>query len=638
MCGIGGVVHFKNKTVNAEELDRVSLSMRDRGPDDSGVFISGSVGLVHRRLSIIDLNEIGKCPMDNEDGTIQVVFNGEIYNHQKLRKQLLDLGHHFKSNSDTEAIIHGYEEWGNKVVNHLDGMFAFAIWDDLEKCIIVARDRMGEKPLYYFKNANCFVFASSLIALHAYFTDSLTIDHAGLDCYLSHSFIPASHTIWNSIKCFPHAHLGRCEINGNFTIERYWDFPDKPSYIIDVGEAEYLIESDLKRSIKPRLFADVPLGGFLSGGVDSSLVMALAARQRYNIDTFSIGFQEAEFSELSYAQDVATAIGSKHHELIVKEDDLLDILPELIWQLGQPFADPSIVPTYMLSRFARETVKVCLSGDGGDESFAGYWRYAAGWYTHLYRKLLPIAIRKKIVPRFIERFNRSRLQNIANRLKAMNTLSLAPSGAGYTNAQSWLNVRNEIIGKNYKKTKIFHDPRYCRVGKLWDSQYKSVLRQMAYDDFQVLLPDAYLAKVDVASMGASLEVRTPMLDHHFVESAWLSPDNMKLRFGERKWLLKRIAAKYVPHSAVYRKKMGFAMPLKYWWRGRLAKILTVLMIDSRIVAHGWIEEDPVKKALAAHLSGKESNESKLWSILCLELWARIVDEGTMPRSASLRDL
>lgn len=638
MCGIAGVFNFDGSPVSAERLERMSLAMKYRGPDDHGAFIAPGIGIAHRRLSVIDLSAAAKCPMANDDDSIQVVFNGEIYNYQVLRKELQALGHQFKSASDTEVIVRGYEQWGVNAVDRFEGMFAFAVWDANHQRLFLARDRVGEKPLYYVKNEKRLVFASSLIALREYFGADMAIDFAAVDCFFSHTFIPSPTTIWKSVEAFPPAHRVACDKTGNFRVERYWDFPDSPPKKVSINEAEALIETELEHSVKARLVADVPVGGFLSGGVDSSLVMALAAKNKSQIDTFSIGFKEAEYSELEYARQAATAIGSRHHELMVDEKDLLDVLPELIWQLGQPFADSSVIPTHMVSRFARKSVTVSLSGDGGDESFAGYWRYSAAWYAEKYAQLIPHSLRQNTVPSLLRKFENSRFEGIAGRINAMNRLSLSPSGTGFTNAQSWFNYRSEIFGDSHQSYVASHDPAVYRTGKSWGGQAISTLRQMTYDDFQVLLPDDYLNKVDVASMAASLEVRTPMLDRSFIEAAWLLPDNYKLRYGQPKWLLKRIAEKYIPSSVIYRKKMGFALPMEHWWRSRLAKVLKILMQDSRGVSYGWIKSAPVLRALQEHLDGRSNHDMRLWQILCFELWLRIVVEGSLSKDISLSDV
>jgi asparagine synthase (glutamine-hydrolysing) len=641
MCGIGGIATREMKLPDERALGRMGAAMRERGPDDEGRFVAPGIGLVHRRLSIIDLSERGRCPMPNEDGSVQVVHNGEIYNFVELREQLVARGHRFASRCDTEVLVHGFEEWGPSLVERIEGMFAFAIWDSANRRLFLARDRLGEKPLYYRSTAEGIVFASTLGALHAYSDGGLEVEAAALECFLSHSVIPAPHTIWQGVLALPPAHRMIFEPGRELRVERYWDFPRRSPQRMSVEEAEALVESELERSVRARLVADVPVGGFLSGGVDSSLVMALAARHAHSIDTFSIGFAEQDFSELPHARRVAEAIGSTHHELVLHPDDLLRVVPELVWQYGQPFGDSSAIPTHLVSRFTREHVKVSLSGDGGDESFAGYWRASAAAWAETWSSFLPESLRQHGVPAAARGLSALGASGLAARLDRMNQLSLARPGAGYTNSQSWFEHRDALFGEVLRKDlgarAPCHDPVACRTGRPFPHAGASALQQVLYDDFQVQLTDDYLVKVDVASMAASLEVRPPFLDHRFVEMAWHLPDDVKLRRGQNKWLLKRIAAKHVPRDVVYRQKSGFALPMRHWWKGRLAAALRELLVDSRCVARGWIRPEPVLRALAEHAEGRAEHDTRLWLVLWLELWARIVLEGSLARSSSLGD-
>jgi len=637
MCGIGGVWYRDRRACDREALGRMSGAMRERGPDDEGTYTGPGIGLVHRRLSIIDLSDAGRCPITNEDGTVQAVHNGEIYNFQDLRAELIAHGHDFRSQCDSEVLVHGYEQWGRDLVARLDGMFAFAVWDAPRRRLLLARDRIGEKPLYLLERPDSLAFASSLNALHAFERGSLEVDPDALDCFLSHSVIPHPHTIWRGVESLPPAHWLAIDDRGKSQIERYWRFPASAPRRLSVAQAEELVEEQLERSVRARLVADVPVGGFLSGGVDSSLVMAIAARHHPRLDAFSVGFDEDDFSELPHAREVARHIGARHHELKFRDADIFAVLPELVWQYGQPFGDSSAIPTHLVSRLARQTVKVSLSGDGGDESFAGYWRAESGWYASLFRRSLPEPVRRYGVPALAAALGRLGGARLAERLRALNHLSLARPGAGYTNSESWFDHRGELFGDFVDPASRRHDPVACRTGHPLETARASDLQQILYDDFQVQLPDAYLVKVDVASMAASLEVRPPMLDHHFVEAAWSLPDSMKLHRGERKWLLKRIAARHVPRSVVYRPKAGFSMPMKHWWRGDLARILRGLLRESRCVEHGWIRAEPVARALDEHVAGRRQHDTRLWLILWLELWARIVLEGSLGRDASLTD-
>ena len=609
--------------------------MASRGPDDHGMLIDGGVGLVHRRLSILDLSDAGRCPIANEDGTVHAVHNGEIYNFADLRSELIEAGHRFRSNCDSEVVVHGYEQWGSGLFSRLDGMFALAVWDAPRRRMLLGRDRIGEKPLYLLRRPGLVAFASSLNALREIVDSDLQVEMSAIECFLSHSFIPHPHTVWKDVESLPPAHFAVIEGDSQTHIERYWNFPSGLPERISLREAEDSIEEGLERSVRARLQADVPVGGFLSGGVDSSLIMAVAARHSPSIDTFSVGFEEEEFSELPYARKVAEHIGSNHHELVFRADSILEVLPELVWQYGQPFGDSSSIPTHLVSRLARESVKVCLSGDGGDESFAGYWRPASLAYAALFGRLVPAALRRSAIPGIASLMSSLGGGGLSNRLTAMNRLSLAAPGAGYTNSESWFDHREALLGSAFQSTGLGHDVSACRTGRPLSGDHATVLQQALYDDFQVQLADDYLVKVDVASMAASLEVRPPMLDHTFVESAWRLPDDYKLHRGDRKWILKRVAARHVPAEVIYRPKKGFAMPMKIWWRGRLAHLLRELMRDSRCVDLGWLHAASVERCIAEHLSGRGQHGTRLWLILWLELWVRIVLEGSMGRSESL---
>jgi asparagine synthase (glutamine-hydrolysing) len=613
-------------------------AMRERGPDDHGAWSAPGIGLVHRRLSIIDLSPAGRCPMANEDGTVQVVFNGEVYNFAALRRELEARGHRFRSHADTEVLVHGWEEWGPGLLDRVDAMLALAVWDARTETLFVARDRAGEKPLYYAAGPSGVAFASSLNAVAEWLGAEREVDEGALACYLSHSFIPGPHTIWRGVRALPPAHRATwTRASGEWRVERYWDFPARPRRRVSVAEAEAEVEGALERSVRARLVADVPVGAFLSGGVDSSLVVALAARHHARINTYAVGFDEREWSELPHARRVADHVGSSHHELLLREDDLLDAVPELVWQYGQPFGDSSAIPTHLVSRFARTGVKVALSGDGGDESFAGYWRAASAWYAGVYRRAVPGAVRRGAVPHAARALQAAGLAGAGRRLAAMNRLSLARPGA-YENAESWLERLGDVLPDAARDACAGHDPRACRAGRPWGGDEATVLQQVLYDDFQVQLPDAYLTKVDVASMAASLEVRTPFLAREVLETAWALPDGLKLRAGRRKWLLKRIAARHVPREVIYRPKQGFALPMPAWWRGRLAGVLRALLADSRAAAWGWIDPAPVRRALDEHRAHAADHATRLWLVLWLELWARVAVERSMPRGTSLREI
>lgn len=616
MCGIAGILYSEKKKPSAEKMKLMGQKMKFRGPDDGGIYTADHIGLVHRRLAIRDLTSAGKCPMSTNEGQITVIFNGEIYNWRELRKTLKNKGYKFSSESDTEVLLQGYNEWGESIVEHLQGMFTFAIWDKNSDTLFIGRDRAGEKPLYYYITNEVFAFASNPQALLTLELD-FNIDPVGLTCFLSHSFIPASHTAWSEIKILPPAHTLKIKPSTKPEFKQYWDFPELPPVKKKWVHCIKEIEQSLDDSVLRCLDADVPVGCFLSGGVDSSLITALAAKHRPDIKAFSLGFKDENFSELKYSKQVADHLNIQHNVVKIDENDVINCLPHLVSQFGQPFGDASAVPTYLLAEFARSEVKVALSGDGADELFGGYWRMQAGVYASRYAKFIPYGIRKKIIP-----WLSAKLGGVGNRLNALNNLSLAPPGGGYNNSQSWFEQLEEIAGPELSEA-VDANIVSLRVREVFRKD-SSIVQRLSYDDFTVQLPDAYLTKVDVASMAASLEVRAPFLYQDLMEKAWVLPDRTKLRFGKRKVLLKELATRYIPAEVIYRPKMGFSMPIGKWFKGRLGDYTASLYQNSKAEEYGLISKNMLQKTLSKHLqSGSETN--RLWLLLWLELWTREVE-------------
>jgi asparagine synthase (glutamine-hydrolysing) len=493
-------------------------------------------------------------------------------------------------------------------------MFAIAIWDERESKLWLARDRTGEKPLFYVQTDEALAFASSPNAL---LSQGMTgdIDRVGIACHLVHSFIPASHTAWNRVQILPPAHTLIVRPGEMSSIKRYWDFPDISPSTKSWSRCYREIEAALEDSVVRCLDADVPVGVFLSGGVDSSLIAALAARNHPNLKAFSLGFAQESYSELPFAQRVAEHLGIDQHTITIDEEDVIANLPYLVQQYGQPFGDASAIPMYLVSRLARSEVKVALSGDGGDELFGGYWRMQSGVYAARYAACVPRWIRSELIPKLVGRLGR-----LGRRWAAMNTLSLLPPGSSYTNSQSWYNRLEEIAGPSLAEA-LSLELSTLRVGNTNNRIKNSLVQRLLYDDFAVQLPDAYLTKVDVASMAASLEVRAPFLNASIMELAWTMPDCTKLRWGHRKVLLKEIAAKYVPKEVVYRPKMGFAMPLNDWFQGALGEYAFEMFRQSRAVETGFILPHAMEQALTRHRRyGGEA--TRLWVLLWLELWFR----------------
>jgi asparagine synthase (glutamine-hydrolysing) len=616
MCGIAGIFSFNENALNHRTIERMSHSLRFRGPDDKGLFEYQNISLAHRRLTIRDLTINGRCPMSSLDGCVQVVFNGEIYNWRDLKSDLIKLGFDFTSESDTEVILVGYKAWGDKVFSLLKGMFAIGLWDDKKKQLFLVRDRLGEKPLYYSVHNDYISFSSTLASLK-HSLPTFDIEPISICSFLSHNFISRKHVIWKNVYELPPAHYLRISIDKTLDVKRYWALKDiKP---LRFGGSNYIskVESAIENSVKLCLDADVPVGVFLSGGVDSSLITAMVSKYQQKTKVFSIAFENEKYSELTYAELVAKHLNLDHYWQTINVDDVLMCLPHLVSQFGQPFGDPSAIPTYLLSKLARKDVKVCLSGDGGDENFGGYWRLQSNVYAARYAKLVPLKVRKKIIP-----YLAYRTGNIGKRLFAMNELSLQKIGCAYTNSLSWFSYLGEIAGPRLKPV-LDHDVAIFRVGNSFSLKNISTIQRMLFDDLITQLTDAYLKKVDVASMAASLEVRAPFLDVDITELAWRLPDNAKLRWGERKWILKKIAARWVPPRVIYRKKMGFGMPLSDWFRGKLGHTIEELFKNSYAVNLGWINRGPVIDCLNDHRRGA-NHAMRLWLVLWLELWFRVV--------------
>jgi asparagine synthase (glutamine-hydrolysing) len=558
MCGIAGIIRFNKSIVNGE-IERMTSTMTHRGPDGQGVWKVDNAALGHRRLAIIDVQG-GKQPMCNEDQTIWISYNGEIYNFKELRDRLIRNGHEFVTKSDTEVVIHAYEEWGQDCVKEFRGMFAFAIADLRKRCFFIARDHLGIKPLVYYIDENCFACASEILALKVLDDLSFDIDVRSMDLYLSLQYIPAPLTIFKKIRKLPPAHCMCITFDGRVgKPESYWDLAFVPDSRKNKNEWAEELENLLRDSVKAHLISDVPFGAFLSGGIDSSTVLAYMSQILGNqVDTFSIGFEEEDYNELKYADIVAKRWGTKHHFEIVKID-ALGILPELAKHYGEPFGDSSAIPTYYVSKLARQHVTMALSGDGGDEAFAGYNTYAR--WQHFLSNAQPK-----------RSFVRKSLRYAAEKIMPFD---FPPRLTQEPSLDNWLNFVNYI-------------PRHIRT-KLWRNEYRenlsddyeeytshfrntvsySNVNKVQYMDIKTYLPSDILTKVDIASMMHGLEVRTPFVDVKVMEFAATIPEELNT-FGEMskvylgKFLLKSILNKYYPDDFLFRQKTGFGLPINKW--------------------------------------------------------------------------
>jgi asparagine synthase (glutamine-hydrolysing) len=601
-------------------------AIRHRGPDDDGFYINGPVGLGMRRLAIIDLQS-GRQPIHNQDRTAWIVFNGEIYNYRELRNELEKFGHTFYTNSDTEAIIHAYDQYGIDCPKHLRGMFAFAIWDERTQELFLARDRVGKKPILYAQVNGQFVFGSEFSALLQHPDISRDIDSQALHYYLSFMCVPAPHTAYRAIKKLEPGHTLRWK-KGEIKIERYWqpDFSRK----VDISEqeaGERAIEI-LRDAVRVRLMSEVPLGAFLSGGIDSSAVVALMSEESSApVKTFSIGFEEQDFSELHHARRVAEHVGADHHEFIVRPD-ALEVLPLLVEHYGEPYADSSAIPTYYVARETRKHVTVALNGDGGDESFAGYERYAAMRLAETYHRL-PSLLRDSVVKRAIglipsSETKRSRVRDLKRFLQAASL----PRLERYLR---WVSVFDDEAKQNLYSENFQRETQRISAANMLDPWFarangSGIVDASLLTDMMTYLPNDLLVKVDIATMAVSLEARSPFLDHKVIEFAASLPEKFKLRGLTTKYLLKRILKKILPAENLDRRKMGFGVPVGHWLRGKLQPFLRETLLSEKALKRGLFKPEAVKQLVELHTRGERDYSHQLWTLLMLELWfERFID-------------
>jgi asparagine synthase (glutamine-hydrolysing) len=646
MCGICGEIEF-NRGVNAGLIQRMCKALTHRGPDDEGlVFIKDShylemkkpfelplgqggfeVGLGHRRLSIIDLSTAGHQPMCNEDGKIWIVFNGEIYNFQEIREKLAKKGHLFKSKSDTEAILHAYEEWGVKCLDHFRGMFAFAIWDSRQKKLFLARDRLGKKPLVYYHKNGRFIFASEIKAILQDPEVEREVNNIALHHYLTYQYVPSPDTIFEGINKVPPAHYLLYDREGNIKIERYWrlNFSSNTQTGIDPQNLSEHIRTGLEESVKLRLISDVPLGAFLSGGMDSSLVVGIMAKLSRNpVKTFSIGFEEKEFDELSYARLVSNHFATEHHEFIVKPN-AVEILPKLVWHYNEPFADSSAIPTYYVAKMTKDYVKVVLTGDAGDENFAGYPRYLRSKWLIFFLKL-PKMLRHDFLPPLLKM-----IAQFHWREKTFNRL------ASYIESISSNQARNyaeQVKIFNEEEKESLYSPEFMEamgridsfeylLSKFNETETEDLIEQLLYLDINTYLPEDLLVKMDIATMANSLEARVPFLDHQLMEFIATIPPHLKLKGTITKYILKEAFSDFLPHPILSRKKMGFGVPVSRWFRNELKDYVYEILLDPRTLKRGYFKREGVEHLLNDHISLRYDHSSKIWALLFLEMWFRV---------------
>src|SRR5229473_1666050 len=613
MCGIAGFIGIQRSRDHSERLiDSMCKVIRHRGPDDQGVWVGDGAALGMRRLSIIDLAG-GHQPIFNEDQSILIVFNGEIYNYRELGKELQERGHRFTTNSDTEVIVHAYEEYGDDCVKHLRGMFTFAIWDRKHQRLLAARDRFGKKPLNYYWDGQRLIFGSEIKSILEAGIPRAVNDIA-LDEYLVYHCVPAPNTLFKGVMKLPAAHILVYE-NGQISTKRYWELPFTSTCQDDEETAIERTRALLKDAVEVRLMSEVPLGAFLSGGIDSSIVVGLmSSMMSQPVKTFSIGFEEDDFSELPYARQVAKHFGTDHHEFFVRPE-LISVLPQLVWAYDEPFSDASMLPTYYVSKLAREHVTVVLTGDGGDEIFGGYTPYRREWLISrippMLRSLLGFGSR--FMPDGMRGKNRlgSLLRDLPTRTVRSQML-FAPDS------------RSSMYSPGYFAQVRDHNPYERLISEFRAVSDLDVTAQLQYVDVRAYLANDILVKVDKASMFNSLETRAPMLDQYLVEYVASLPSTIRMRNGVLKYLLKRVAADLLPAEILTRGKQGFGVPIKHWFRGDLNGYAYELLLSPRAQQRGIFNPAFVRNLLQAHARTTLVNHSSaIWALLCLELWFQI---------------
>lgn len=621
MCGIVGIVNAKSRRVNREVLADMNQAIFHRGPDEDGFFVEGSVGLAMRRLSIIDLAS-GQQPIFNADRTKIIVFNGEIYNFQELRKALEDDGDKFTTNSDTEVILHLYEKYGVDCLEYLRGMFAFAIWHETEKSLFIARDRVGKKPLLYSHQANGdLIFGSEFQALLKHPDISREVDNSAIDSYLSFLCVPAPQTAFRQIRKLEPGHWLRWKA-GEIETKRYW-LPDFSKKIrISQEEAEEETLRILREATKLRMISEVPLGAFLSGGVDSSVVVALMAQESDTpVKTFSIGFEEQDFSELKYARQVAEYVGAEYNEFIVKPN-ALEVLPKLVRHYGEPYADSSAIPTYYVAKETRKSVTVALNGDGGDESFAGYERYAAMRIAEIYHRFPKLA-RKILIEAPVSLLPTSEAKR--SRMRDAKRFVQAASLSKTERYFHWVTVFREDAKKSLYTSEFIDHVSANDSNAFLDKWFRAangtgILDATLLTDQMTYLPNDLLVKVDIATMANSLEARSPFLDHKVIEFAASLPESIKMKRFETKSLLKRVAAKLVPKEVIYRRKMGFGVPIGNWFRTDMKDFVKETLLSEKFTKRGITKPEIVKRYVNEHISREADHTHQIWTLLMLELW------------------
>jgi len=631
MCGIIGAIGVSDPQV-AERVARAANLMLHRGPDDWGVYSDPHAALGFRRLSIIDLSLAGHQPMISRDKSAVLIFNGEIYNYRDLRRQL-EPHYEFSSQTDSEVLLNGYLAWGwDELLRRIDGMFAFAIWDVRKRRLHVARDRAGKKPLFYARTSEGLVFASTLNAVLDLHRSRPEVDPLAIDAYLSYQAVPAPLTAFEGVKQLPPAHTLVFNLDQpEPVVERYWDVRYTPKLKLSEPELLEHLDGLVRHAVRQRLMSDVRLGAFLSGGVDSSLVVAMMARElSAPVEAVVIGFADPVFDERPHARKAAACLNVHLHDHELPAD-AVDALPEIIWHYGQPFADVSMVPTYFVAKYARQHVTVVLNGDGGDELFGGYARPVVARAAAHYRRMLPAAIRRSIGDWFSD-----------NDSKALRKISLLAKAGRFDGHRAFpyergfQDFRDLMYTDSFRRKTSAVDPsEHYRAA--WDqADAADDVDRVLCLDFKTYLPDQLLTKMDVSTMAHSVEARSPLLDKQLIEFAATIPTSLRLRGFTTKYLLKKLAARYVPPEIVYRKKRGFVMPVGDWLRRELSGSMRAVLQSKSFAERNWIRPESINRMIAEHSARQRNWAEQLWTLFVLELWARVALDKVLSPDTPLK--
>jgi len=626
MCGICGIILDKPHPVDKSTLEGMNAAIAHRGPDSDGFYFRPGVGLAMRRLAIIDL-ETGDQPIPNEDQTIWVVQNGEIYNFPELRAELEKRGHTFRTNTDTECIVHLYEEFGEDCVQHMRGMFVFALWDEKAQRLLIARDRMGQKPLYYsFQHGKLF-FSSELNSLLIALPQKPEIHLPSIDLYLGLQYIPEPLTPYDGIYKLPAAHKLTFD-REMLTVEPYWRLSYEPKWTATEAELEEHLQNRLREAVVMRMISDVPLGAHLSGGIDSSIIVSIMAQASSQpVKTFSVGFEEASFSELPYARTVAERYGTDHQEFTLTFGDIPATISKLITHFGEPLADPSAIPLYHLARLTRQHVTVALNGDGGDEAFAGYHRYWLDPWANRYGRL-PVILTEKLVPAIMDMLPNKRDNpigsNLVDGLKRLEQLVAIDPRASILRWGSYFSPawKARLWREDYSDVLIARQAESFLVGKYEEAPAKSFMDRTLYTDINSYLSGNLLVKADRMTMAHSLEGRSPFLDHELAGWAARLPENMKVRGRVGKYLLRKAFAEDLPPRVQARGKQGFGIPVGDWFRGPLADWARDVILDPQSPLEKWFESQPRQQLINEHIAGRANHGKRIYALVVLALWAQ----------------